>query len=87
MKWEEKFEMLAARARFEQPPRVDVAPAVLSILRSGRAEPLTMGERFWMWLAAGAAAVALPAAAVAVAVHNAGTGPLREIMNSVSWAI
>lgn len=87
MNWEEKFEMLAARARIEEPPRVDVAPAVLSILTSGRAEPLTMGERFWMWLAAGTAAVAVPAAAIAVTVYNAGTGPLREIMNSISWAI
>jgi hypothetical protein len=87
MTWEEKIEMLAARARAEELPQVDVAQSVLGILASGQAAPLTIAERFWIWLAAGASAVAIPAAAVAVAVHNASTGPLREIIDSVSWAM
>jgi len=87
MNWEEKIEMLAARARFEQPPQVDVAPEVLRILASGQAVPLAVGERLWIWLAAGASAVAVPAAAIAISVYNAGAGPLREVMNSISWAI
>jgi hypothetical protein len=87
MNWEEKIEMVAACARAEQPPHVNVAPAVLSILTSGQAEPLTVGERFWIWLAAGASAVAVPAAAIAISVYNTGAGPLREVMNSISWAI
>jgi len=87
MNWEDKIEMLAARARTEQPPRVDVAPDVLRILTSGQAAPLAVGERFWIWLAAGASAVAVPAAAIAISVYNAGAGPLREVMNSISWAI
>jgi len=87
MNWEEKIEMLASRARCEQPPRVNVAPDVLHILTSGQADPVTVGERLWIWLAAGASAVAVPAAAIAISVYNAGTGPLREVMNSISWAI
>jgi hypothetical protein len=87
MNWEDKIEMVAARARAEQPPHVNVAPAVLRILTSGQAGPLTVGERFWIWLAAGASAVAVPAAAIAISVYNAGAGPLREVMNSISWAI
>ncbi len=87
MMWEKKLERLAARARAEEYPHVNVASDVLGILMSGEAEPLTVAESFWMWLAAGASALAVPAAAVAVAMYNAGTGPLREIVNSVSWAM
>jgi hypothetical protein len=54
---------------------------------SGQAEPLTVAESLWMWLAAGASALAVPAAVIAVAIYNAGTGPLRDIVNSVSWAM
>ena len=87
MNWEDQIQKLAARARTETPPSVDVAPEVLRILASGQAYPLTVGERLWIWLAAGASAVAVPAAAIAVSVYNAGAGPLREIMNSIAWAI
>lgn len=87
MNWEEKIQRLAARARAEEPPRVNVAPDVLRILTCEQADPLSVGERLWIWLAAGASAVAVPAVAVAVSVYNASTGPLREIMNSISWAM
>lgn len=87
MNWEEKIQMLAARARAEEPPRVNVAPDVLRILTTEQVNPLGVGERLWIWLAAGASAVAVPTAAVAVSVYNASTGPLREIMNSISWAM
>jgi hypothetical protein len=87
MKWESRLEMLAARARAEETPHVNVAPDVLSILMGGQAEPLTVAESLWMWLAAGASALAVPAAVIAVTMYNAGTGPLREIVNSVAWAM
>ena len=106
MMWEKKLEKLASRAQAEECPRVNVASDVLGILTSGQAEPLTMAEslwiwlaagasavavpvaeNLWMWLAAGASAIAVPAAVVAVSIYNAGTGPLREIVNSVSWAM
>jgi hypothetical protein len=87
MNWEEKFALLAARARTEKIPHVDVVPQVLNLLSSGQAEPLGMAENLWMWLAAGASAVAVPAAVFAVSVYNASAGPLREIVNSISWAM
>ena len=87
MNWEDQIQMLAGRARAETPPQVDVAPAVLMILAGGQADPQTVGERLWIWLAAGASAIAVPAAAIAISVCNTSAGPLREIMNSISWAI
>jgi len=38
MNWEEKFMLLAARARAEEIPHVNVAPEVLTLLTSGRPE-------------------------------------------------
>ena len=87
MNWEEKIQKLAARAQAEEPPRVNVAPEVIRILTTEQVDSLTMGERLWIWLAAGASAVAVPMVAVAISVYNASTGPLREIMNSISWAM
>ena len=87
MNWEEKIERLAARARIEQPPQVNVAPEVLRFLTSDQDDPVTVGERFWIWLAAGASAVAVPAAAIAVSLYNASASPLREVINSISWAM
>ena len=66
---------------------MDVAQSVLSLLTSGQAEPITVSERLWMWLAAGSAAVAVPVAAVAVVLYNASTGPLPEIVDSIAWVM
>jgi hypothetical protein len=89
MKWEQRIEVLATRARAEEPPHVDVASDVMRILLSDQVEPYTLAERLWMWLAAGAAAVAIPAAVVAIMAYNAATtpGPLHEIVDSIAWAI
>jgi hypothetical protein len=87
MMWENKLQKLASRAQAEECPRVNVASDVLGILTSGEAEPLTVAESLWMWLAAGASAIAVPAAVIAMSVYNAGAGPLREIVKSISWAM
>ncbi len=89
MNWEQRIEILAARARAEETPQVDVASDVMRILMTEEAEPYSMAERLWMWLAAGAAAVAVPAAFIAVMAYNAATtpGPLHEIVDSIAWAI
>lgn len=89
MNWQQKIEILAVRARAEEPPHVDVASDVMRILMSDQAQPYSVAERLWMWLAAGAAAVAVPAAVVAIMAYNAATtpGPLREIVDSIAWAI
>ena len=87
MNWEKRIEILARRARSERPPQVDVAQSVLSLLASGQAEPITVAERLWMWLAAGSAAVAVPAAVIAVALYNASSGPLPELVDSIAWVM
>ena len=89
MNWERRIEILAARARAEEPPHVDVASDVMRILMSDQAEPYTLAERLWMWLAAGAAALAVPAAIIAVMAYSAAAtpGPLHEIVDSIAWAI
>ena len=87
MNWEEKIERLAARARAERTPRVDVTQSVLHTLAAGEAQPLTATERLWMWLAAAASAVAVPAAAAAFILYTRSAGPLNEIAEAISWAI
>lgn len=87
MNWEQKLERLAAQARMEASPRVDVAGNVLRILTAGQAQPLTMTEKFWMWLAAASSAIAVPAAAIAFVVYARSVQPLGEIAEAISWAI
>ena len=87
MNWEEKIERLAGRARDERPPRVDVTYSVLGMLAAGPAEPMTVAERFWMWLAAASSAVAVPAAVAALVLYSRSTQPLTEIAEAISWAI
>lgn len=87
MNWEKRIEILAGRARVEQPPQVDVAHSVLCILRSGRAAPIAVSERLWMWLAAASAAVAVPVAAIAVVLYHASSGPLPELFDSIAWVM
>jgi anti-sigma-K factor RskA len=87
MNWEQKIERLAAQARAETPPRVDVAQRVLQTLTAGAPAPLTMPERFWMWLAAASSAVAVPAAVAAFVLYSRSGTPLNEIVEAISWAM
>jgi len=87
MNWEEKIEHLAARARAEAAPHVDVAQNVLHLLTAGPTQPLTAAERLWMWLAAGASAVAVPAATFAILLYTRSASPLNEIVEAISWAV
>lgn len=85
MDWKQ-IERMALRAQAERPPQVDVAHSVIRILSAGRAEPLGVAERFWMWLAAVSSAVAVPAAAVAFLAYARSAGPLSQIAEAISWA-
>jgi hypothetical protein len=87
MNWEQKIERLAAPARAERPPKVNVASSVVQMLLAGRTQPVTVGERLWMWLAAVSSAVAVPAAAVALILYVSSSQPLNEIAEAISWAI
>jgi len=87
MNWEEKIRYLAARARQEAPPEVNVAPKVLRILAGSRAQPVAAYERLWMWLAAVSSAVAVPAAVFALTTYFTRSEPLLEISNAISWVM
>lgn len=87
MNWEEKIRYLAARARQETPPDVNVAPKVLRILVSSRAQPVAASERLWMWLAAVSSAVAVPTAVFALTTYLTSSEPLLEISNAISWVM
>lgn len=86
MNWEQKIEQLAARARDERPPRVDVACGVLRTLAAGQPAPMGVAERLWIWLAAGASAVAVPAAIAAFVLYTRSVQPLSEIVEAIAWA-
>jgi hypothetical protein len=86
MNWEQKIERLASRAQADRPPKVDVAQNVLQMLTAGQVEPLSVAERFWMWLAAVSSAVAVPAAAIAFMLYARSAGPLSGIVEAISWA-
>ena len=87
MKNENLFEALAARARSESPPSVDVAGRVIARLNAqqNRIEQLT--EKPLLWLAAASSAFAVSAAVIAVMVYNASTGPLYEISQAIAWVV
>lgn len=87
MNWEKKIENLAARARDETPPDVDVTHKVLGILSAGRAQPVTVSEKLWLWLAALSSAVAVPAAAFVLTVYLSNAEPLIEISDAISWVL
>ena len=86
MSWEQRVERVALRARADRPPKVDVTQSVLQMLTACQGEPLTVAERFWMWLAAVSSAVAVPAAAVAFVLYARSAGPLSQIVEAISWA-
>ena len=87
MNLEKKFKTLAARARAETPPQVDVAGRVLAILADAQTRPKSFSERVMMWLAALSSAVAVPTAVFAIVVYKAWTDPLMEIFKEISWVI
>jgi hypothetical protein len=87
MDWQQKFDGLAAQARAERTPRVDVAQNVLRTLMAEEAGPLTTAERLWMWLAAVSTAIAVPAGVIAFFVYTKSVDPLNEIAEAISWAV
>ncbi|UCG47600.1 MAG: hypothetical protein JSU94_19205 [Phycisphaerales bacterium] len=87
MNLEEKIKTLAARARAEVVPRVNVAGGVLNILAREQSETLVVYERPWMWLAAVSSAVAVPAAVLAIIVYLKSADPVMQVVQSISWAV
>lgn len=87
MKNENRFEILAARARSESPPAVDVAGRVISLLSAEQDRMERMSERPLMWLAAVSSVVAVPVVVAAVVVYNALIDPLFEISQAIAWVV
>lgn len=87
MKLENKLKALAACARAESYPQVDIAANVLTAIIAGHRQAERVSERILMWLAAASSAVAVPAAVVAVIARYFWTNPLIEISQAIFWVI
>jgi hypothetical protein len=85
MKNENLFEALAARARSESPPAVDVAGRVIARLSTEQSRIEKMAEKPLLWLAAASSAFAVSTVVIAIIVYNASTGPLYEISQAIAW--
>ena len=81
------FQILAAQARGEMPPHVDVAGRVISILtvEEDRLDRIT--ERPLMWLALLSSAAAVPAAVLAIVAYYTWVNPLFEISQAIAWVM
>ena len=87
MKDKIRLNALIGQARSEEPPRVDVAGRVLTILAARQQRPILASERFFMWLAAASSAAAVPAVILGFFLYNAKSEPLREIAEAISWIV
>lgn len=83
---EEKLMLLAASARREVPPAVDVTARVSAILADLPTHPAVVSTRPLAWLAAVSSVAA--AIAVVAAIQFSGTeDSITEITNSIAWVI
>ncbi|MHC4110831.1 MAG: hypothetical protein ACYSTF_02775 [Planctomycetota bacterium] len=87
MRNEDRFEILAARARGETPPRVDVAGRVISILTAEQDRLDRITERPLMWVAVFSSAAAIPAAILAIVAYYTWVDPLFEISQAIAWVM
>jgi len=87
MKNENLFEALAARARSESPPEIDVADRVIARLSAEQNRIEQLAEKPLLWLAAASSAFAVSSVVIAIMVYNASTGPLYEISQAIAWVV
>ena len=87
MKNQNLFQNLAARARSETPPGVDVAGRVISILTAEQDRLDRISERPLVWLAVFSSAAAIPAAVLAIFSYYTWVDPLFEISQAIAWVI
>ncbi len=80
-----KLRMLAAKARGETPPHVDVADRVIAFLSAGQYRQQRIPERPLMWMAAFSSVAAVVAILFAIVLYNTLTNPLNEISQAISW--
>ena len=87
MNFEEQFEKLAALARAERPPQVNVAPAVLGMLSYQADRREAVSEKQLMWVAVVSSAVAAMVVVATVAAYYNWADPITEISQTISWVI
>ena len=87
MRNENRFDILAARARSETPPHVDVAGRVIAILTAEQNQLARISERPLMWLAVFSSAAAVPAVVLAIVAYYVSLDPLFEISQAISWVM
>jgi hypothetical protein len=84
MKDERHFRELAAQARLETPPAVDVADRVMATLRAP-ADEKGPADFALAWVAAAAMVFAIPSAFLAATAWEALSDPLSGILFDLPW--
>ena len=79
-----KLRILAAKARAETPPTVDVTEKVIAILTSEQYRHQRVFDRPLMWLAAFSSVAAVVTVLFAIIIYNNWTDPLFEISQAIS---
>jgi hypothetical protein len=85
MNAEQRLKELAAAARSETAPRVDVAHDVIRTLRGMQGRGVLISPKPMMWVAAFSSAAAVVIAAFALVAWYAGGEPLTELSQAISW--
>jgi hypothetical protein len=87
MRNENRFEILAALARNDGPPCVDVSGRVLAFLATEQNRLERMSERPLMWVALFSSALAASVMVIAIISYFFQTNPLAEISETISWVM
>jgi hypothetical protein len=87
MNIEKRLEQLAALAKNEQSPQVNVASSVLGAISYQTARCDVASERQLMWVAVVSSAVAAMVVVAAVAAYYNVADPITEVSEAISWVI
>ncbi|MDO8303179.1 MAG: hypothetical protein Q7T18_08055 [Sedimentisphaerales bacterium] len=87
MNIEKQLEKLAARARGEQAPHINVAHKVLGAISYQAARYGATSERQLMWVAVVSSAIAAMIVVAAVAAYYNVLDPITEVSETISWVI
>ena len=87
MNIEQRLEQLAAAARSEDAPQINVAHKVLGAISYQTARYEKTSERQLMWMAVVSSAVAAMIVVAAVAAYYNVTDPITEVSEAISWVI
>ncbi len=79
--------MLAAQARGEASPRVDVSGRVIAVLATELKRFDRMSEKSLMWVAVLSSALAASVMVIAMISYFLQANPLAEISETISWVM